>query len=226
MDRARRVRVITLLAAADVFIPDGDDARQRAEEELSRAEYQAAKPNWFDQLASDIYEWLLSLFTGDGVPGTAPIAVTVIVIVIVAALIVALLVWGRPRASRTVRRRTDLLGERDDRTAAQLRAEAERRAKAHDWDNAVVLRFRALARSLLERDLIDPAPGATAQGIANQAAVAFPAFLERLHVAATGFDAVRYLSSPADEHDYRVLAETEDALRAASPVTTAQAVHA
>ena len=207
-------------AAADVFIPDGDEARRWAEDELARAEYQAAKPTWFDRLAADVVEWLVRLFQGDGTGSVAPVAVTIIVIVIIAALVVALLVWGRPRASRVVRRRADLLGERDDRTAAQLRAEAERRAKAQDWSEAVVLRFRALARALLERDVIDPAPGATAQGIAREASAAFPGFADRLHAAATGFDAVRYLDVTAAEDDYRAIAATDDAIRASAPAST------
>jgi hypothetical protein len=201
----------------EVFIPDGDEARRWAEQELAKQEYQAAKPTWFDEFISGIVNWFLGLFTADGAGGLAPVAVTVIVIVIVAALVVALLVWGRPRASRAVRRRGDLLGERDDRTAAQLRAEAERRARERDWDGAVVLRFRALARDLLERDLIDPAPGATAQGIAREASAALPGLAERLHLAATAFDAVRYLRTAADEAEYRTLAATDDATRAATP---------
>src|SRR5690606_3752873 len=118
---------------------------------------------------------------------------------------------------QTVHHRRDLLGERDDRTAAQLRAEAERRAREQDWDEAVVLRYRALARDLMERDLIDPAPGATAQGIAREASTPFPAFGERLHSAATAFDAVRYLRTAANEVDYRGLAATDDDVRAAQP---------
>jgi hypothetical protein len=165
--------------------------------------------------------WFVGLFTERGAGGLAPVVVTVIVIVIIAALVVALLVWGRPRASRTVHRRRDLLGERDDRTAAQLRAEAERRAREQDWDDAVVLRYRALARDLMERDLIDPAPGATAQGIAREASTAFPAFGERLHSAATAFDAVRYLRTAADEAGYRALAATDDDVRAAQPAAPA-----
>lgn len=215
--------MIALLATTDVFIPDGDEARQWAQDELSKSEYQAAKPTWFDQLAADIAEWFFGLFNGDGTGAVAPVAVTIIVIVVIAALVVALLVWGRPRSTRAVRRRAELLGEADDRTAAQLRAEAERRAKAQDWDGAVVLRFRALARSLLERDLIDPAPGATAQGIAREAAVAFPGLDRRLHEAATAFDAVRYLGSPAAAADYRELAGTDDVVRETAPVPAAPA---
>jgi hypothetical protein len=205
----------------DVFVPDGDEARRWAEQELAKQEYQAAKPTWFDEFISGIVNWFFGLFTERGAGGLAPVAVTVIVIVIIAALVVALLVWGRPRASQTVHRRRDLLGERDDRTAALLRAEAERRAREQDWDEAVVLRYRALARDLMERDLIDPAPGATAQGIAREASTPFPAFGERLHSAATAFDAVRYLRTAANEVDYRGLAATDDDVRAAQPAVPA-----
>lgn len=213
--------MIALLAAADVFVPDGDDARRQAQDELAKAEYQAAKPNWFDQLAADIAEWFFGLFTGDGAGAVAPLALTVITIVIVTAIVVALLVWGRPRASRVVRRRAELLGEKDDRTAAQLRSDAERRARDGDWDAAVVLRFRALARGLLERDLIDPAPGATAQGIAREAARPLPGTTAALHDAATLFDAVRYLGASASQADYRALAATDDEVQATAPRLTA-----
>lgn len=209
--------MIAVLLPAEVFVPDGDDARQWAQEELSKAEYQAAKPNWFDQFAADVAEWFFGLFTGDGAGSVAPLALTLIAIAVVAALVVALLVWGRPRASRTIRRRGDLLGEKNDRTAAQLRADAERRAREGDWSGAVVLRFRALARGLLERDLIDPAPGATAQGIAREAAPALPGMADALHEAASLFDSVRYLGSDADEAQYRTLAATDDAVQAATP---------
>ena len=209
--------MIAVLRAAEVFVPDGDDARRWAQEELAKAEYQAAEPNWFDQLAADIAEWFFDLFTGDGAGSVAPLALTLITVVVVAAIVVALLVWGRPRASRTVRRRGDLLGEKNDRTAAQLRADAERRVREGDWDGAVVLRFRALARGLLERDLIDPAPGATAQGIAREASPALPGLTGALHDAASLFDAVRYLGSAASEAQYRSLAATDDAAQATAP---------
>lgn len=220
--------MIALLAAADVFVPDGDEARRRAQEELAKPEYQAAKPNWFDQLAADVADWFFGLFDGDGTGAVAPLALTMITIVVVAAVVVALLVWGRPRASRAMRGRADLLGEKDDRSAAQLRTDAERRAREGDWDGAVVLRFRALARGLLERDLIDPAPGATAQGIAREAAPALPQLTQTLHEAATLFDAVRYLGAPASEADYRTLAAADDRVRNTAPRLTADAgtVHA
>ena len=219
--------IAPLAATADVFIPDGDEARRWAEEELSKGDYQAAKPTWFDRMVTDVVEWLFELFANGGDGSVAPIATTIIVTVIVAALVVALIVWGRPRASRSVRKPKDLLGELDDRTAAQLRAEAAARAKERDWNGAIVLRFRGLARSLMERDVIDPAPGVTAQGIARAAAAPFPGFADRVHAAATSFDAVRSLGSDASEADYLTLAAVDDDLRAAAPVlATAEAVPA
>lgn len=210
------------LAGAGVFIPDGDEAQKWAEDELEKAAYQEAKPNWFDQLARDIVDAVVGLFSGDGSGNIAPFAATLIVMVLIAAIVVALIIWGRPRASRSIRRRTDLLGERDDRTAAQLRAEADRAAKSGDLDSAVVLRFRAIARALLERDLIDPAPGATAQGISREASTVFPVLSARLHDAAVLFDRVRYLDVAADADDYRAITEIDAAVSAAAPVHAAE----
>lgn len=202
----------------DVFIPDGDEARRWAEEELANPRYADAKPTWFDLLARDIGRFIADLFDSEGGVNLGPAGLIIVAVVIVAALVAALIIWGRPRGSRAVRRsRHDLLGERDDRSAAQLRADAERCARAGDWDAATVLRFRALARGLLERDLIDPAPGATAQAIAREAASVFPVEATAVRSAATAFDDVRYLQHPSDAERYRELAETDDRLIALHP---------
>ncbi|MCB8044808.1 hypothetical protein JM654_13460 [Microbacterium oxydans] len=146
-------------------MPDGDEARRWAEEELSNPRYADAKPTWFDLVARDIGRFLADLFSSDNGANVGPSALIIVSVIIAAALIAALIIWGRPRSSRSIRRaHGDLLGAADDRTAAQLRSDAERAAREGDWDSATVLRYRAIARSLRERDLIDPAPGATAQG--------------------------------------------------------------
>lgn len=202
----------------DVFVPDGDEARRWAEQELANPRYADAKPTWFDLWARDVARFFAELFTAGPAGAVGPVATIVISVVIVAALVAALLVWGRPRASRAIRRgRGDLLGARDDRTAAELRAEAERSARAKDWDAATVLRFRALARGLLERDLIDPSPGATAQAIAREAAREFAGEEAALRSAALAFDEVRYLQHPASEQTYRDLAATDERLRVVPP---------
>ncbi|MFJ2505670.1 DUF4129 domain-containing protein [Microbacterium sp. NPDC087592] len=198
----------------DLFIPDGDEARRWAEDELANPRYADAKPTWFDLVARDIGRFLADLFSSDNGANIGPSALIIVTVVIVAALIAALVIWGRPRSSRAVRRaRGDLLGESDDRTAAQLRSDSERSARAGDWNTATILRYRAIARSLLERDLIDPAPGATAQSIARDAGAVFADEAPALRRAAVAFDEVRYLGRPATEEIYQDLAATDERLR-------------
>ncbi|MFB7843362.1 DUF4129 domain-containing protein [Microbacterium sp. NPDC056052] len=212
--------------AAIPLIPDGDDARALAEKELSKPEYQEAKPTLIDQWARAVIDWLIDLLTPQHAVDLGPWAAIVIGALLVAALIAVLLIWGRPRRSRTGTTGAVLLGSADDRTAAQLRADSDRAAREGDWPEAIVLRYRAVARSLLERDLIAPAPGATAQTIAREAAAPFPAEGEALHAAAVAFDDVRYLGHPGSAAQYRALAETDDRLRALRPQALPEAVSA
>ncbi|MFJ2368597.1 DUF4129 domain-containing protein [Microbacterium sp. NPDC087665] len=202
----------------DLFVPDGDEARRWAEEELSNSRYDEAEPTWFDYVARDIGRFFADLFNSDNSAAVGPSALIIVSILIVAALVAALIIWGRPRRSQAVRRaRTDLLGVDDDRSAAQLRADAERSARDSDWDTATILRFRAIAKDLLERDLIDPAPGATAQAIAREASRTFSDETAAMRAAATAFDDVRYLRHPATADSYAELAATDDRLRSRRP---------
>lgn len=207
--------MIGIVHLADVYVPDGDEARRWAEEELSQQKYADAKPTWFDRLAQSVWDFIANLFDPERTANVGPGALIIVSVLIVAALVAVLIIWGRPRRSHAVRAaRTALLGADDDRTAAQLRAEAGRLAAAGDWDEATVLRFRALARGLLERDLIDPAPGATAQAIARDVGAVFPAEAAPVHTAAVSFDDVRYLRHPATAETYAQLAATDDRLTA------------
>lgn len=207
-----------MIALLDVFAPDGDEARRSAEEELADPRYADAKPTWFDLVSRDIGRFLADLFSSDNGQNVGPTALIVVCVIVFAALVAALIIWGRPRRGRAVRRPiTGLLGAEDDRSASQLRADAERAARSGDWDEATVLRFRALARGLLERDLIDPSPGATAQAIAREVSRAFPPEADAVRRAATSFDDVRYLRHPASEESYAELAATDDRLVARRP---------
>ncbi|AKV85198.1 MULTISPECIES: DUF4129 domain-containing protein [unclassified Microbacterium] len=202
----------------DVLVPDGDEARQWAEQELSDPRYADAKPTWFDLVARDIGRFLADLFSSDNGASVGPSALIVVSVIVFGALVAALIIWGRPRRSQAIRRPgAGLLGAEDDRSAAQLRADADRAARAADWDEATVLRFRALARGLLERDLIEPSPGATAQAIAREVSVVFPAETTPVRQAAVFFDDVRYLRHPATADRYAELAATDDRLSALRP---------
>lgn len=215
-----------LALAAIPLIPDGDGARELAEKELAKPEYQAAKPTLIDQWARAVVDFLTGLFTPQHAAGIGPWAAIVIGVVLVAALIVVLVTWGRPRRSRSRASGAQLLGSADDRSAAELRTDADRVARDGDWAQAIVLRYRAVARSLIERDLITPAPGATAQTIAREAAEPFPSEGAALHEAAVAFDEVRYLGHAGTAELYRALVQTDNRLRDLRPVLAPEAAPA
>lgn len=215
-----RPLVVALAAvplAAIPLVPDGDGARELAQQELAKPEYQAAKPTLIDQWAQAVADWLGRLLTAQNGVALGPWAAVVIAVVLAAALVAVLVIWGRPRRSRARATGSVLLGAVDDRTAAQLRTDAERAARDEHWAQAVVLRYRALARGLIERDLIAPAPGATAQTIAREATSPFPEEAEPLHDAAVAFDDVRYLGRPGDAALYRRVADIDEQLSRQRP---------
>ncbi|TQM34540.1 DUF4129 domain-containing protein [Microbacterium kyungheense] len=214
------LRAVTA-SAADVppLTPDGDEARRWAEEELSKPAYDIAEPTPFDRIARAIGDFIASLFnpqvSGDWGSVLALVATAAVVVLIVTAFVV----WGVPRVSRRAAARTPLLfGEAEHRSAAALRAAAAERAQAADWEAAIVLRFRALARGCYERGVVDPPPGATVHGFARAAARVFPGLTTRLEDAATAFDDVRYLRRPGTAEFYRLIAAVDDDIATARPL--------
>lgn len=195
------------------FVPDGDEARRWAEQELSRPIYAEAKPTAFDLWSRDIAEFFNQLFSGGAGAPLGPAGLVIVIAIIAIVLVAALLYWGMPRRSRKSSKRTvQLLGADDDRNATQLRSEAARSARNGDFAAAIILRYRALARDLIERDVIDPPPGATAQAIAREAAAAFPAENAALLNAAGVFDDVRYVQHPGTEKSFQELVDLDERL--------------
>ncbi len=209
---------MTLPTAADLpLVPDPDEARRWAERELAKPEYAAAEPTFFDRIAQAIGDFLARLFSGQAPAGWDGLLAVVVIAVVVVLAVAAFLVWGRPRAVHRSRAAVAELFPHDERSAADLRREATARAASAEWDAAIVLRFRALARALAERGIVDPAPGATVHAFARQATRAFPAEQERLDSCAAAFDDVRYLRRPGTPRLYALVAEADDALAATRP---------
>lgn len=206
------------MSAATPLRPSPEDAREWLRRELEDPAYDIAEPTPFDRAARAVGDFLASLFSPQLPEGLGPAATVVAAAVIAVVVIAALLIWGRPRrAARSRTASTTLFGEEERRSAAQLRADAATAAAAEDWDAAIVLRFRAIARSLAERVIAEPAPGATAQAFAREATRAFPASGEGLRHAAAVFDDVRYLRRPGTALSYRDVAQLDDDLAAARP---------
>jgi hypothetical protein len=200
------------------LIPDGDEARRWAQEELSDPAYAAAEPTPFDRAARAVSDFIGMLF-GGGVSGSWAASLAIVALLVVTALIVvAILIWGRPRGIGRARRDPAVLfGETETRTAAQLREAAARHADRGEWELAVVVRFRALARGLDERVLVAAEPGMTARRFARAAGRVFPDAFIDLRTAADAFDQVRYLRAPATAEHYRIVVRADDAVVAARP---------
>lgn len=211
-----------VVAAADdvpPLTPDGDEARRWAEDELSKPAYDIAEPTPFDRVARAIGDFIASLFDPQVSDGWGSVLAIVATAAVVVVIVTAFVLWGVPRVSRRAAARTPMLfGEAEHRSAAALRAAADERAQASDWEAAIVLRFRALARGCYERGVVDPPPGATVHGFARAAARVFPALGVRLEDAATAFDDVRYLRRPGTAELYRLVASVDDDIAAARPL--------
>ena len=199
--------------------PDGEEARKLAEGELADQVYRAAEPTVVDRIARAIAQFFEQLFNTELGGGWGQAIALIAAIVIVVVIVAAFIVWGVPRATRRAPARTTaLFGETETRSAAELRLAAASHAKKGEWDAAIILRFRALARGTVERGAVDTPPGATVHAFARAAARAFPDAAVDLEVAATAFDDVRYLRLPGTAELYRAVAEVDDRIAATRPL--------
>jgi hypothetical protein len=198
--------------------PDADTAREWAVHELSKPQYQPQG----DSFITKVWNWIVSFFDhlftfsfGGGPIG----AITVILVIAGLAFVIVRLTLGPVRRAMKARR-THSVFEDDSRTSAQMRAAANAAAAQHEWNLAVLERFRAIVRSLEERELIDDLPGVTAQEAALQTGGRFPDVALATASGADLFDGVRYgrvLATQADDDSLRRL----DSLLAGRTLLTA-----
>lgn len=205
------------LARAVPVEPDADEGRRLLGDELAKAVYQQAKPTWFDLASKAVLDWFASLLDSAGGAGGA-IGLVVTVVAIAAVIVTGFLIFGRPRLERRAAAGS-LFGESDTRSAVEIRTAAERLAGEADFTGAIEEMFRALARGLDERTLVDVLPGTTAGSFARQAARPFPAAAEDLRAASADFDSVRYLGAGGTADQYERMAALERRLRAERPAT-------
>ncbi|MBA8816629.1 hypothetical protein FHX48_001702 [Microbacterium halimionae] len=206
-------------------IPDGDEARRLAEEELSRNTYEVATPTAFDRAVGAVVRAIEEIFTSDVSGGWGRSLAVIALVIVIALVVVGFLVWGRPRSRvRTQPQTADLFGLRETRSAGELRTVAEQLALEQKWDEAIIVRFRALALALTERGVVETPPGTTAQGFARQAAAAIPSHEEDLFHAATVFDEIRYLRRSGQEPQYTQIVKIDESLGTATSTLASTAV--
>lgn len=157
------------------------------EQELLGSGYQDP---WLASVIRWVIDHLRALLDGASqLAGVSPL-----ITVLVALVVIALLVWVLPRVRResvaaapggTVLEDLRITpGTYRDR-AAQAFAEGR-------YDDAVLDGFRAIAKDMSDRTVLDDSPGRTAHEVSLALAPPFPDHADRLSHAANVFDAVRY----------------------------------
>ncbi len=180
--------------------PDADTARQWAADELAKDAY---RPHGVS-IIERINQWISDLFShlgnlGSGLGGGRAVIATIIVLLLVGAVIAAIV--GPMRRSRR-RAREHRVFEDDARSSQAMREAAERAASSGDWALAVLERFRAIIRSLEERDLLEERAGMTAHEAAADIGRRFADVRRAAAAASDLFDGVRYGDDDASSGDY------------------------
>ena len=208
---------MTSVLAGPLLDPSREVAREWARRELGDPAYARARPGWVTRLA----RWLLARLQDLQVPdGLAPGRTLglVLLLVLLAGVVTMVLTRTGPlrRAGRT--NRAGAVLDEHRRGAAEHRSLADEAAAAGRWTTAVRERFRAVARSLEERTVLDERAGRTALETATEAGGAMPAVSVDLRSAARLFDDVVYGGRPATAAHDRQLRQLDDQVAAARPL--------
>jgi hypothetical protein len=202
------------MSAEPPVLPDADEARRWAVEELAKPEYRSAEPGWLDGLWRGFLDWLDSLDGPSGMEGNvaAPLAGVVIAVLIAIAIIVA-----RPRLNARTKNVQEVFDDDTSVSASDYRESAAAAAARENWGAAVVQCFRALVRAAEERTILDARPGRTADEVARELAGVFGPEVRRLDWAAGTFDRIRYGHGAAVRADYEAMTALEASLLSLKP---------
>lgn len=203
-----------LMSAEPPVLPDADEARRWAVEELAKSEYRSAEPGWLDELWRGFLDWLASLDGPSNVEGNvaAPLTGVVIAVLIAAAIIVA-----RPRLNPRTKNLQEVFDADTSVSASDYRGSAAAAAAQGNWSAAVVQCFRALVRAAEDRNILDARPGRTADEVARELAGVFVPEAPRLDWAAMTFDRIRYGHGAAARGDYDAMTALDDSLQSLKP---------
>jgi hypothetical protein len=225
--------MIGLLATAARLAPElpppdvgADDARQAAEDILSRPEYQPPPQNpleraldWLGDRLGDFFERLFRglSFGGAGGGGLGSLVAWLLLAVGVGlvAWLVARVVFGWQRTPRRRRAEASVTTRRS--TVPDWLAEAEDHEQAGRWRDALRARYRLLVAELADRQLLHEVPGTTTGEERAELASTAPGVSPTFDDAATAFDLAWYGGSAVgpDEHRHfrtlgdRVLADAD-----------------
>ena len=189
-------------------------ARDAAREELSRREYDDARPSLVVRVVGRVLRALGELL--DDAAGRVPggRAGLLVLLLLLLAFVGVVLSRTGPLARRRTAAPAVFAGSAV-LTAAEHRALAEQAAGEGRFADAVRERLRAVVRDLEARGALDPRPGRTAGEVARDGGRAVPDGAADLRRAARVFDETWYGGRPADAGSYAVLVEVDGRVSAA-----------
>jgi len=212
---------VTSVLAGPLLDPSREVAREWARRELSDPAYARARPGWVTRLARWLLARLQDLQVPDGLAPGRTLGLVLLLVLLAGVVAMVLSRTGPLRRAGRTNRAGAVLDEH--RTAAEHRCLADEAAAAGRWTTAVRERFRAVARSLEERTVLDERAGRTALETATEAGGAMPAVSVDLRSAARLFDDVVYGGRPATAAHDRQLRQLDDQVAAARPLLDAVA---
>jgi hypothetical protein len=201
--------------------PSPAEARKWLSDELHRSDYHNP---WLESSLRWIVDQLSKLL--DGANKLANGGLSLVVTVLVALVTIALLVWVLPRVRRepgVAHPDGAVIGD-PTITAGTYRDLAARALADGRYDAAVLEGFRAIAKDMSDRTLLDDAPGLTAHEVSLELSRPFPDFAGRLAQAANLFDAVRYGHRGANQDGAAQVLRLDSELVKARPVLLASSL--
>jgi Domain of unknown function (DUF4129) len=175
--------------------PTPAQARTWLSQELRSPDYQSP---WIDSISRWITDQMRNLLDGARhLAGLSPL-----ITVLIALVVIALLVWVLPkvRSERVVVVSDDAVLNDETITARRYRDLAAEALRDGRYDDAVLDGFRAIAKDMSDRSVLNDAPGRTAHEVSMALASPFPDQADRLARAADLFDSVRYGHRRASAH--------------------------
>lgn len=167
--------------------PTPPQARTWLRQELQGPDYQSP---WLDSISRWITDQLGSLLDGARhLAGLSPL-----ITVLIALVVIALLVWVLPKVhrERVISVSHEAVLNNETISARRYRDLAAEAARDGRYDDAVLDGFRAIAKDMSDRTMLNDAPGRTAHEVSMALALPFPDHADRLARAADLFDSVRY----------------------------------
>ena len=190
-------------------------AAEAARGELAKTVYARQRPSVEQRVLNWIVQRVLQVL--NDAAAHAPGGLFGLVVIAAVVVIVGVIIVRRTGRIHRAAGQSAAMFVGRPRSAAQYRAAADAAASAGRWDEAVRQRFRAVVRSLEERDILDARPGRTAGEAAHEGARVLPSCAVALRAAAHSFDDVAYGGSLGDQRTDTALRDLDRQLARARP---------